>query len=280
MITKNQLKALFNPRNLLPPIIFIIKEKIISFFIKKNILDPWIDKPVNYKKINHLFKDKVVLNGPFIGMKYPKLESNGSSLYPKLLGSYEKEIQDLIYKLINNNYSKIVDIGSAEGYYAVGFALKSPKSIIMAFDSDSNALDNCKKMAKHNNVLDRVQLSSWCSKEILLKEDLKNSLIISDCEGYEKQLFLDKNIVKHLKDTTLLIETHDHVDINISTKLKSYFSNSHKVESIYSLDDFLKLKNYEFSCLKDFDLRTKKEITFEGRGYIQEWLILYPKQSL
>ena len=116
-------------------------------------------------------------------------------------------------------------------------------------------------------------------KEILLKEDLKNSLIISDCEGYEKELFLDNDIVKHLKDTTLLIETHDHVDINISNKLKSYFSNSHKVESIYSLDDFSKLKNYEFSCLKDFDLRTKKEIIFEGRGYIQEWLILYPKQS-
>ena len=279
MITKNQLKALFNPRNLLPPIIFIIKEKIISFFIKKNILDPWIDKPVNYKKMDRLFKDKVVLNGPFIGMKYPKLESNGSSLYPKLLGSYEKEIQYLIYKLINNNYSKVVDIGSAEGYYAVGFALKSPKSIIMAFDSDSVALENCKNMAKQNHVLDRVQLSSWCSKEILLKEDLKNSLIISDCEGYEKELFLDNDIVKHLKDTTLLIETHDHVDINISNKLKSYFSNSHKVESIYSLDDFSKLKNYEFSCLKDFDLRTKKEIIFEGRGYIQEWLILYPKQS-
>jgi hypothetical protein len=40
----------------------------------------------------------VVMNGVFKGMKYPKLKSIGSSLAPKILGSYEREIQPVLKK--------------------------------------------------------------------------------------------------------------------------------------------------------------------------------------
>lgn len=43
-----------------------------------------------------VFPDLIVKHGPFKGMKYPAVKSVGSSLFPKLLGCYEKEIQGII----------------------------------------------------------------------------------------------------------------------------------------------------------------------------------------
>src|ERR1044072_5114497 len=77
----------------------------------------------------------VVQEGPFKNMVYvPK--SVGSTLVPKLLGSYESELHSTLEEIIDRNYQKIIDIGCAEGYYAVGLALKNPKTKIHAFDTD------------------------------------------------------------------------------------------------------------------------------------------------
>ena len=40
-----------------------------------------------------IFSEQIVLNGIFRGMTYPNFISVGSTLFPKLLGSYEKELE-------------------------------------------------------------------------------------------------------------------------------------------------------------------------------------------
>ena len=52
----------------------------------------------------------------------------GSVLIPKLLGSYEQELQPLLQRLAAQNYSEIVDIGCAEGYYAIGLGGCFPRA--------------------------------------------------------------------------------------------------------------------------------------------------------
>jgi hypothetical protein len=52
-----------------------------------------------------------VKHGPFKGMVYPEKMSVGSTLCPKLLGSYERELHPVIEKIRLNKYSEIVDIG-------------------------------------------------------------------------------------------------------------------------------------------------------------------------
>src|SRR6478672_6897407 len=66
----------------------------------------------------------VVQHGPFKGMKYPGVNSVGSALIPKLLGSYERELHPLIDSICAGQYDQVVDIGCAEGYYAVGLAMR------------------------------------------------------------------------------------------------------------------------------------------------------------
>src|SRR3954451_18937011 len=62
-----------------------------------------------------------VAHGPFAGMEYlPGLEASSGDLVAKLLGTYERELHPVIEGWIAQPPAHMIDIGSAEGYYAVG----------------------------------------------------------------------------------------------------------------------------------------------------------------
>ena len=64
-----------------------------------------------------------VLSGPFAGMAMlPESSWGDGDLAPKLLGCYEAELHPAIAKAISRKPKNIVNIGCAEGYYAVGMA--------------------------------------------------------------------------------------------------------------------------------------------------------------
>lgn len=231
------------------------------------------------KEIAKIFIGNKVLNGPFKGMIYPKHDSVGSSLMPKLLGSYERELHSQFSLLAQNDYTEIVDVGCAEGYYAVGLATMFPTSTIHAFDTDKKAQILCEKMAQVNGVSDRVKVESFLSPGRL--RDIKftgRGLIICDCEGFEKELF-DQDNVGTLANCDLIIETHDFIDIEISGCLKRLFGNTHHVSSIFSTDDIQKVHAYQYKELTHLSPYLKKKVLAENRPAIMEWLILTPKEA-
>jgi SAM-dependent methyltransferase len=245
------------------PLSNIIKLKKQEFELKKYI--------ESNPEVKSIFLEKIVRNGPFKGLKYPSDESFGSSLYPKFLGSYENEISLIIEDVCKNKYSDVLDIGCAEGYYAIGLALRMPNSTIHAYDISPQARALCIKMANYNNVSDRLKTYSFCSEDTLINFPFKGrGLIICDCEGYEKKLFTETS-VKNLANCDLIIETHDIFDITISYYLENIFSKSHSQTVIRSIDDLQKLKLYHFPEIKHLDIYSKKLITEEERGGVMEW---------
>jgi trans-aconitate methyltransferase len=50
-----------------------------------------------------------------------------------LLGCYEQPLQPFIEQAIEAQYSTILNIGCAEGYYAVGMARRMPQTRVMAW---------------------------------------------------------------------------------------------------------------------------------------------------
>jgi hypothetical protein len=221
--------------------------------------------------IRDIFSERIVRNGPFKGLKYPSNESFGSTLYPKFLGSYENEIIPIIEEVCKNNYSDVLDIGCAEGYYAVGLALRMPDSTIHAYDIDAYAMSLCKKMADYNGVSDRLKTYSFCSEDTLKKFNFKGrGLIICDCEGYEKELFTEES-VKNLVNCDLIIETHDVYDITITYYLENVFSSTHRLTIVTSIDDLQKLKTYHFPEIEHLDIHSKKLLIEEERVGIMEW---------
>jgi len=222
--------------------------------------------------------DCTVLNGPFKGMLYPELRAVGSMLYPKLLGSYERELEHVMEYATSQPYSVVVDIGCAEGYYAVGIARSVKGARVYAYDTDAQALALCRRMADVNGVT--LNIGGFCDKSTLMGLDLgQRALIISDCEGYEAQLF-DEELVNHLIAHDLLIEMHDFLDIEISGKLTTILSKTHEVEIIESVDDLVKVYSYTYDELSSLSLKARCVILKEQRPTIMKWIFAKARRQI
>jgi hypothetical protein len=79
---------------------------------------------------------------------------------PKCPGTYQWEIQDWIGKCCNACYETIINVGSAEGYYTVGFAWRSSAFRVCAYDSNPFARREVMHLAAPNEVPDRVTVRS------------------------------------------------------------------------------------------------------------------------
>lgn len=220
-----------------------------------------------------------VKNGVFKGLKYPELRSVCSAICPKLLGSYEREIEPVLERICSDAYTEIVDIGCAEGYYAVGLAMRIGAAKVYAYDTDKQALRLCRDMAILNGVSDRLLTGTFCDLSTLKNISFsRKALIMSDCEGYEKKLFT-RDAVELLVPHDLLIEIHDFIDIEISTQIREAFHETHEIEVYQSIDDIKKAQAYEYKELRKFSLADRKAILAEGRPAIMEWFFMRSRQS-
>ena len=226
------------------------------------------------KRIKEMFSDLTVRHGFFKGMVYPAYESHGSSLFPKLLGSYESELTEVIEQICKTNYSEIVDVGCAEGFYAVGLAMRMANAKVFAYDIDSDALEASKRMAQLNKVENRITFNSFCSPAILSNFNFSTKgLIFCDCEGYEIELF-DSNNISNLSKVDVLIELHDGKNERVSPHIFKLFEKSHNVQIIQSVNCFNKaIKFPELSFLSIDEL----EICLRERNGIQQWVFLTSK---
>jgi len=212
-------------------------------------------------------------------LRYPHPRSVGSALLPKLLGSYESELHAGLEQLLANEYDTVVDVGCAEGYYAVGLGLRLGKAEIYAFDTDSRGRAACAEMARLNGVDSRVHIGGLCDKKVLHSLPLgAKALIVADCEGYEKELF-DGEMCRFLARHSLIIEAHDFIDIDISSCLRASLSGLHHVQSIKSTDDIQKAHTYQYAQLEKYDTKERHLILGERRPAIMEWLVATPLET-
>ena len=224
-------------------------------------------------KTKAVFPDMVVQHGPFKGMKYPAAESIGSALFPKLLGSYERELHPWMERLCEEGYTEIVDVGCAEGYYAIGLALRMPQAKVYAFDVNERALRLCRAMAELNGVADRISTHRSCDVNSLMSIPVTfKGLVVCDCEGYEAELITEE-VANSRQCWDFLIEIHDFEDINISSRIRSILEKTHRIESIESVDDIKKAKTYDYEEIADEDLRTRKRLLAEHRHHLMEWFL-------
>lgn len=165
-----------------------------------------------------------ILGGPFAGMQYIADPAEGS-VYPKLAGTYESELAGVIETIAATPYDVVVDIGCAEGYYAVGLALRLPRAIIHAYDVDERARAACAELARRNGVADRVRIHS-----AFVPHDFGAArlLVVCDCEGCELQVLEPGTFSR----ADLLVELHDFVDPSITRTVLNRFRDTHEITLI------------------------------------------------
>jgi hypothetical protein len=275
-------KLLQMAKNYLYRAIWKVEKKLNSEFSTQNSR-PKVDllQEYEFSKEYNLFadklkKDKKVIGGPFLGLLYPNIKSYGSSIYPKLLGTYEAELSDFIRLSTKKNYDKIFVIGCAEGYYCNGLGLISNNSSIYCFDINRNAIIACKKMSEKNNISHRVKNynEEFLADKFITKQNDK-VLIICDIEGGEEFLYTDQSIDK-FKNVDLMIECHDYRSVGLTYKLSHLFSKTHTIENVKSIDDLYRPTYLESGSFvpNELSYNEKYRLMKEYRKAQMSWLIL------
>lgn len=153
---------------------------------------------------------RTVKYGPFAGTIYPLGAALSRHSIPKLLGTYEQELHSILRTIEQRKYELVIDIGSAEGYYAVGLA-RMLKTKVLAYDPEPRERSYCESSARSNGVSQLVDMRGLFNKsDIHHYRDLR-VLCICDCEGFELQLFDEQSIID-VKKWDLLIELHGHAE--------------------------------------------------------------------
>lgn len=210
-----------------------------------------------------------MLCGPFAGLKHTR---SGSGVnIPCICGTYELEIHQWIEEVVTSKYDAIVDVGSAEGYYACGFA-KRMGARVLAFDIDQTARSNCREMARLNAVDHLVSVGECLSPEALNQILVANDeryLIFCDIEGAEAEL-LDPNRAPALLHTDMIVEIHGDSKQNTLAEMISRFSQSHSYEVAERRPRYLDSMSEQFPTLKPLFARHGEPMIAgitEARGF-------------
>ena len=176
----------------------------------------------------------VVQGGPFRGMRLLRKSSWGAGeISPKLLGCYEQELHPHMAEVIAKAYPLVINVGCAEGYYAVGLARRMPACRVIAYDVSPAAQEVCNEAAAANGVAGRVEVRGLCTPQTMA-DDLAGegpAFLLVDCEGGEMDL-LDPALAPALARCDILVECHDFSNRNITPTLLSRFAATHDVERI------------------------------------------------
>jgi hypothetical protein len=215
-----------------------------------------------------------VLCGPFVGMRYFDKVVWGP-ITPKWIGSFEAELHGIVEEITSTSYNTIVDIGAAEGYYAVGLARALPQARIVTYDIDFIARRRQKSLAALNGLSKRVTVQRRCNHS-KLQHDLREGrrLVISDVEGAEIEL-IDPESAISLKESDLLVECHSretHSVDDVAAVLKSRFKATHQIDEILSRSRRALEWSPQHPRLRSIDDEMLSFAINEFRSYPQKWL--------
>ncbi len=182
--------------------------------------------------LERLKKSQTVVGGPFKGMRYHGKAACGVAA-PKMMGVYESELAPWLQKWSAIPFQNIINIGAAEGYYAVGCAMLWSHATVTAFESSEEGRRLLTCNVELNRLQSRVKIMGHCGQEELQASMLNGqpSLVIVDVEGSESHL-LKPGKIPALANAHIIVEIHDYVDDRLGDTVSSQLKSSHVIEEV------------------------------------------------
>ena len=237
----------------------------------------WTAVLLDHARIDRKYLRKhggVVKAGPFAGLRYVCM-AKGSPLLPKLIGCYERELHEAI-RLIQarNRFDVVLDVGCAEGYYVAGFAKLFGGVECYAYDIDPNARRLCSELARLNDMANRVHVrSEITAPELISRCAGRRALIISDCEGYEVNLFTAE-VLPTLSLCDIICELHVGFEGDRVMHIPAMLEATHDVQIIRPAP----MKKEEMPPIKGL---TRGECLYAyhpARGSEDAWMVALSKR--
>jgi hypothetical protein len=214
----------------------------------------------------------VTVSGPFQGVRLSPM-TWAEHIGPYLLGTYEFELHPWWPGLFGQRFDMIVDVGANTGYYAVGLALRFPQAMTIAFDTDWWARDATREMAAANGA-GNISIERYCTPAWVAQHVRGHAFILSDCEGYESELF-GRAGTPDLASATLLIELHEHIVPGVTARIESRFARSHLAAKVSSSSATPVVPDVPIASFTDAEIvRASTEVRPP-----QEWLLLTPRPA-
>jgi hypothetical protein len=211
-----------------------------------------------------------VQTGPFAGTVLPQ-EARAEHLAPYLLGTYECELHSWFEELRAIPFVCVIDVGAKFGYYALGLARWFPEAESIAYDTDPWAR-RALRSGERANGISRFTVRGYPRPSELAGLLGRPTLIVSDCEGFELELF--GGVEPWLfSGTSMIIEVHPDEGRGVETFLKERFSGSHRVDVRAPSD---REPSLELVALLG-EANARRAVT-EARG-AQRWMFLRPAEG-
>ncbi len=214
-----------------------------------------------------------VMQGPLQGMDFLSQSAEGCHI-AKLLGCYEQPLLPYIEAAIRASYPTILNIGCAEGYYAVGMARRMSDTHVLAFDLNPKAQATCRALAEKNGVLDRIQIGGLFKPEDFADYASQRVLVLCDIEGAERAL-LDPVSAPALQGMDLIVESHECLIPGITQTLIARFRTSHDITLVHD-NGQRELANAP-AWFKNFAHLDQLLATWEWRSGPTPWLVMKAK---
>tara|TARA_Y100000591_G_C21726455_1_gene641611 strand:- start:86 stop:817 length:732 start_codon:yes stop_codon:yes gene_type:complete len=192
----------------------------------------------------------------------------------KIYGFYENKIQQ---KLKDINNPILIDIGAADGFFAIGSLKSKICEFCYAFEETKKSRENLSKTAKINNVQNKLSIIGKVTKDNFFtllpsKINFSEVTILCDIEGGEFDFFSDE-ILATIRCSNIIIEIHKNhnknLEIDLLERVKKYFDVSIIIDNDKNFEGVS-----ELHALNDID---RNLICSEGRSYIGKWWHLSPK---
>jgi hypothetical protein len=225
-------------------------------------------------EINSLFGSTVAY-GPFRGLTFSTTNNLwGDERGAMILGLYEQEILDTLVGIPRDKYKVFVDLGAADGYYAIGSLVAEMFDEAYAFEASEDRRKVISENAMLNGVAGRIHIRGAADRnfyKLIPSNALAASVILVDIEGEEFSLF-DRELFGALRNSIVIIELHDDSEDKLAVLRDSAAEFFNVYEMTTTVRDMSK-----FDELRKFSDTDRWLLCSEGRPERMTWFRLDPK---
>jgi hypothetical protein len=213
---------------------------------------------------------------------FPQLRLDTQAVFgaagAKLLGTYEMELVPALNEIGAQSPSVVIDVGGADGYYAVGFA-RFWQCRVIVFERLAQAREVIVRNGALNESDTAIELRGECDEAALhelMQQQPRGGLLIMDVEGAELDL-ISERVAHSLDGWQVVIETHDFARPDCLAELERRLTPTHDVQRIVSrpreIADFPLLSPLSVAL----PAARKLELMDEQRPGAMTWLVGRPR---
>jgi hypothetical protein len=222
--------------------------------------------------------DHTVRYGPFAGLRLGPAVAWGTDTGSMLLGLYEQEVLTELARTLPARRT-FIDIGGANGYYAVGVLVAGLADRACCFERSEQARAVIAANAELNGVAARLRIFGTAAPgfhaEIAADHPPSQCVLFVDIEGAEFEL-LDDGLLEAFRGAVVFVELHEWFFPDGAERLRRLRT---RVEERFTITELTTSSRdlSPFPELETFNDDDRWVICSEGRGRRMKWWRLDPR---